>query len=187
MLTTLAAALILATEEAGEESGGIDLLIPEPSELIAGILAFLIVFAVVRRFALPAINKTLEARQRAIKAQFEAAEAAKQKAESLRSDYQQQLDGAKEEANRIVEDARQAGEAVRADIVVRAEGEAEAIRQRAQEEIGAERDRLAGQLRREVADLSLNVAEKVVGESLDDESQRALVDRFIDELGSVKG
>jgi F-type H+-transporting ATPase subunit b len=101
------------------------------------------------------------------------------------ADYHQQLAGARDEANRIVEEARQAGEAVRADIVARAEHEAEVIRARAQEELAGERERAVGAMRRSVADLSLDVAERVIGAELDHKGQQALVERYIDELGGA--
>jgi F-type H+-transporting ATPase subunit b len=173
------------SEPVEEEVGGIQLLLPHPDELIAGLIAFVIIFFFVWKWAVPALNKTLEARQQAIRAEYEAAEAAKVEAESLLDDYRDQLSGAKEEATAIVDDARNAGEQVKADIVARAETEAEQIKARAHDEIEGERERVAGELRREVADLSLTVAEKVVGTSLDDERQRELVDRYIDELGGV--
>ena len=90
---------------------------------------------------------------------------------------------AEREAAQIVEDARQAGESSRADIVARAETEAEEIKARAGDELAAERERAVGAIRREVAGLSLDVAEKLVGRNLDRESQQTLVDQFIDELG----
>jgi len=173
------------SEPVEEEVSGIQLLLPHQDELIAGLIAFVIIFFFVWKWAVPALNKTLEARQQAIRAEYEAAEAAKVEAESLLDDYREQLSGAKEEATAIVDDARNAGEQVKADIVARAETEAEQIKARAHDEIEGERERVAGELRREVADLSLTVAEKVVGTSLDDERQRELVDRYIDELGGV--
>jgi F-type H+-transporting ATPase subunit b len=173
------------SEPVGEEAGGIQLLLPHPDELIAGLIAFVIVFFFVWKWAVPALNKTLEARQQAIRAEYEAAEAAKVEAESLLGDYHDQLSGARDEATAIVDEARTAGEQVKADIVSRAETEAEQIKSRAHDEIEGERERVAGELRREVADLSLTVAEKVVGTSLDDDRQRELVDRYIDELGGV--
>ena len=175
---------LLATE-AAEESEGIDLLLPESSELIAGIIAFSIIFFFAWKWVFPTIAKTLESRQAAIKADYEAAESAKVEAESLKNDYQAQLAQAREEAGRIVEEARQAGESVRAEVVARADTEAAAIKERATADMSGERDRVAASLRREVADLSLDVAEKVVGSSLDRSSQQALVDRYIDELGGL--
>jgi F-type H+-transporting ATPase subunit b len=179
------AAMILATEAAEEsESSGIDLLIPDINETIAGLIAFGIIFLVVLKWGVPMLNKALEARQEAIKGELEAAEASKAQAEQLRTEYEQQLAGARDEAGEILESARQSGEDAKAGILSRAEEEAEAVKQRAQVEAAGERDRTAAALRREVADLSLDVAEKVVGESLDEERQRALVNRYIDELGT---
>ena len=172
-------------EAVAEEESGVGLLLPATEELIAGIIAFAIVFFFVWKFAIPVLNKTLEARQQAIKGELDAAEAAKVEAQNLLTDYQQQLAGAKTEATQIVEDARESGDQVKADIVGRAETEAEQIKDRARGEMEAERDAVTGDLRRQVADLSIDVAEKVVGASLDDERQRELIDRYIDDLGGV--
>ena len=171
--------------ETEEEVEGIQLLLPHPDELIAGLIAFVIIFFFVWKWAVPSLNKTLEARQAKIRGEYEAAEAAKVEAESLLGDYQDQLSGAKDEATGIVDEARTAGEQVKADIVARAETEADQIKERAHGEIAGERERVSGELRRQVADLSIGVAEKVVGDSLDDERQRELVDRYIDDLGGV--
>jgi F-type H+-transporting ATPase subunit b len=178
MIMNLAWNVILATEAtttSGEESGGIDLLLPAPEELIAGILAFGIIFLVVWKFALPAFKTTLEDRQFAIRSELEAAEKTKVEAGSLLTDYRAQI-----------ADARDDGEAAKADIIARAEAEAEAIKARAHDEVASERERVADDLRRQVADLSLSVAEKVVAVNIDASSQRELVDRYIDELGGVR-
>ena len=186
MKSQVFAQLILAAEEGESESGGIDLLLPAPEELFAGIIAFGIVFFFVWKWAIPALNKSLEARQAEIAGELESAEKAKLEAESLLTDYRAQMAGANEEAAQIVADARADGEAVKADIVSRAEGEAEQIKARAQDDVEAERARVADDLRRQVADLSLDVAEKVVGDSIDADAQRQLVDRYIDDLGGVQ-
>ena len=190
-LYTLAVQILATAEpvpisEGGEGGGGLRLLLPVPEELIAGLIAFGIVFAVVWKFGIPALEETLDARAAAIKADLDAAEQAKQEAESLLDDYRAQLAGAREEAARIVEEAREAAEEVRADILSRAEAEAEAIRGRAREEIAAERERVAAELKQQVADLAIEIAGKLVAESLDVERQRQLVDRYIEELGGVR-
>jgi len=188
MIMNLAWNVILATEAtttSGEESGGIDLLLPAPEELIAGILAFGIIFLVVWKFALPTFKTTLEGRQFAIRSELEAAEKTKVEAGSLLTDYRAQIAGAQDEASKIIADARDDGEAVKAEIIARAETEAEAIKTRAHEEVASERERVAGDLRRQVADLSLSVAEKVVAVNIDASLQRELVDKYIDELGGV--
>lgn len=170
---------------AEEEAEGIDLLLPETSELIAGILAFAIIFFFIWKWALPALNRTLEARQQAIAGQLQEAERAKAEAESLLTDYKAQVAGAREEANSIIEEARSTAETMRSDIVARAETEATSIVERARADVAAEKDRAAAALRQDVADLSLDMAEKVVAGSLDRDAQRALVDRYLQELGEI--
>ena len=159
MLSMLTQVMFLLQEPVEEEVDGIRLLLPHPDELIAGLIAFVIVFFFVWKWAVPALNKTLEARQAKIRGEYEAAEAAKVEAQSLLDDYQDQLAGAKDEATGIVDEARTAGDQVKADIVARAEAEAEQIKERAQGEIAGERERVSGELRRQVADLSITVAE----------------------------
>ena len=184
--------LILATEEPAQiseessESGGIDLLLPAPEELIAGLIAFIIIFFVVWKFALPALKETLEGLQEAVRSELRAAEVSKEEAASLLEDYRTQIAGANEEAAKIVAAERDAGEAVKADIVTRAEAEAEAIKVRAADDVVCERERVTDDLRRQVADLSISVAERVVTSNIDEDAQRVLVDRYIDELGGVQ-
>jgi F-type H+-transporting ATPase subunit b len=180
----LSLSLLLAAE-GGEEPSGLDLLLPrDVNEIIVGVLAFIIVFGFIWRVAAPALNEMLENRQKAIKSSLEAAEAEKAEAATLKADYEKSIANARAEANKIVEDARQAGESARADILARAEGEAASIKTRAGAELESEKQRAVTAMRREVAGLSLDVAEKLVGRNLDHESQQALVDQFIDELGS---
>ena len=174
------------TTPVDEPSSGIDLLLPPTSELIAGLIAFVIIFAFVWRWVLPAVNRTLEARQQAITGQLTAAEEAKREAESLLADYKAQLAKARDEANRIVEEARKTGESLRSDIVGKAQTEADTIARRAREEMSAERERAATAIRDEVAALSLDLAQKVVAGSVDTKAQKVLVDRYIAELETLK-
>lgn len=184
--------LVLAAEEVvpissvDEGSSGIDLLLPAPEELIAGIIAFAIVFIVVWKFAVPTFKQVLEDRQAAVTSQLESAEKAKLEAESLLVDYRSQLAAANGEAANILQEARDAGEVVKADIIARAQSEADQIKARATDEVASERSRIAGDIRRQVAALSLDVAERVVGSSIDVSSQKSLVDQYIDELGGVQ-
>jgi F-type H+-transporting ATPase subunit b len=185
MINLLAQVVFLAAEE-GEAPEGIDLVIPAFEELVAGIIAFTIVFVLIWWKVRPAIAETLAARQEAITGQLTEAEKVKQEAESLLSDYKQQLASAKDEANKIVDEARQTADALKSDLVGKAESEAESIRTRAREEAQAEKERASSQIRDEVASLSLALAQKVVGDSVDESTQRSLVDRYIDDLGSLE-
>jgi F-type H+-transporting ATPase subunit b len=182
-MLNLAQAVYLAAEDAPE---GIDLILPATEELIAGIVAFAIVFLGFWFLIRPKMSAMLEARQQAITGQLTHAEEVKTEAESLLNDYRQQLAEARTEANRIVEEAREQAETVRSDIVTKAEAEADERRRRAEEEIAAERDRLAGALQVRFRDLSLEVAQKAVRESVDRETQQRLIDAAIDDIGGLR-
>ena len=178
------APLVLAAEEGS--SGGLGLLLPETSELIAGIIAFAIIFYFIWRWVGPVLSTTLERRQEAERSRLEAAENTRQEAEQLASQYREQLAGAKGEAARIVDEARRAADAVRAETISRAQQEADEIVSRAREEAAAESERALDAARLQVANLSIDLAEKVVGQSLDREAQLGLVDDYLAELESGK-
>ena len=175
--------LVLAAEES-TGGGGLGLLLPATSELIAGIVAFAIIFFFVWRWVVPTLSATLARRQEAERSRLEAAESSHREAEELASQYREQLAGAKDEASRILEEARQAGDAVRAETANRAQQEAEDIVKRARDEAAAESGRALEAARLQVANLSIDLAEKVVGQSLDREVQLALVDSYLTELES---
>jgi F-type H+-transporting ATPase subunit b len=174
--------LPIAAEEAENGEGGLEILLPATSELIAGIIAFAIVFFFIWRYAVPAINRALEQRQAAISGQIEDAEKAKAEAESLLADYKSQLAEARAEANRIVEEARDDAEQVKSDIVAKAEEEAAQIREKAREDAAAEKERALTEARSEVGDISVDLAGRIVGESLDAQAHRELIDRYLADL-----
>ncbi len=175
---------MLAAEEGGESSGA-DLLIPHASELIAGIIAFVIVFFVVWKFAVPAISQTLEKRQAAIKGQIESAEQDKAEAATLLEDYRAQLAGARGDAARIIDEAKQAGESVRSEIIAKANAEAEDIMAKARADADGEKARALQEAKSDVANLSLDLAEKVVRSSIDRDAQRGLVESYLADLDSL--
>jgi F-type H+-transporting ATPase subunit b len=160
-------------------------ILPEADELIFGSLAFIVVFVVLARYAFPRLNKGLKDRQEKIRGDLERAEGARKEAESSLQRYEQQLQEARAEAGTIVEDARKTAEQMRRDLLARAEDESRQIVARAQEEIRAERDRAIQELRVTLAETSVDLAARVVGESLDRERQIRLVDEYIDEVAGM--
>jgi F-type H+-transporting ATPase subunit b len=177
----LIATIFIAQEEA-ETTSNVSLVLPETAELIAGIIAFAIVFFFTWRWAMPTIKKTLEARQEAVAGELAGAEKAKVEAESLVSDYKSQLAEAKTDANRIIEEAREAAESMRSDIVAKAEDEANQVLAKARTEAEAEKSRALAEARSQVGEISVDLAEKIVGESLDADAHSDLVERYLAEL-----
>jgi F-type H+-transporting ATPase subunit b len=184
MTVTLAQAVLLA-QEGEHEREGIDLIIPETAELIWGFICFAVVAFVLIKFAFPKLREAVEAREKKIQGDLESAEETKAEAQKQLDDYKKQLAEARSEANRIIEEARQSAEHVRKDITAKAEKDAETIVARAQEQLHAERNRALQELQGQIADLSIELAEKVVGRSLDGKSQRELVDAYIKEVAGM--
>lgn len=170
---------------AAEQHKGIDLVLPATDELIWGTICFFVVLFVLWKFAFPTIKEAVKKREEAIAAAHEAAESDRASAQKELDEYRQQLAQARAESNRILEEARQSAEQVRKDLVAKAEQDAQAIVDRAQEQIEAERNRTVQELSGTIRDLTIDLAEKVVGRSLDASSQRDLVDAYIAEVGTM--
>jgi F-type H+-transporting ATPase subunit b len=159
-------------------------LIPDIAELIYGTLAFVVVFVLIAKFAFPAINKMLAERTVRIQGELEKAEATRTEADHVLADYKQQLAGARDDANRIIDEARKTAEQLGRDIQAKAEKESQAIVARASEEIRAERDRVFSELRQQVGDLAVDLAGRVVGQSLDKAAHEKLIDQYIDSVSA---
>jgi F-type H+-transporting ATPase subunit b len=160
-------------------------ILPEPGELIFGALAFLIVFWVLARYAFPRLNEVMKARTQKIPGDLENAEGARRDAQEALERYEQQLKEARAEAGKIIDEARTTAEKMRKDLLAKAEDEAGQVVSKAQEEIRSERDRAFQELRQQVGELSVELAERVIGDSLDKEQQLKMVERYIDDLAGA--
>jgi F-type H+-transporting ATPase subunit b len=161
-------------------------ILPETSELVWGALSFIVLFFVLAKFAYPGIKKGMEERANKIRNSIDEAERTRAEAQSILDEYQRQLTDAKNEAARIIEEARQAADKLRGDLRRQAEAEVSELRQRAQEDIQAQVDRAMADLQSRVAELSIELAEKVVERSLDRETNIALIESYINQVGSQR-
>jgi F-type H+-transporting ATPase subunit b len=174
------AAIFAATEEKTKNP-----LIPAWNELIWGTVAFVLLLVVLWRAGVfKRISQSLTERTARIEGQIKEAEQKQAEADRLLEEYRQQLASAREEANRIVAEARDAGEQLRRDLQQKAQEDAGRTVEAARAEIRAERDRAARELRREVGILAVQVAERVIGWQLDEDRQRELIDQYIEELSA---
>jgi F-type H+-transporting ATPase subunit b len=162
-------------------------LYPHATELIFGAVAFAIIYVFMWKWVIPKMNTLLEERREKIQGEMERAEAARLAADEELARYKTQLAGARDEGNRIIEEARQTADQLRADLQARAEQESLSIVARAQEEIRAERDRVFQELRTQVAQIAVELAGKVVGETLDTSTHTRLIDEYINEVTSGNG
>lgn len=164
---------------------GINILIPNISEFIPSIIAFLIIWFLLANFAWPAVANMMDKRSETIKESLASAEAARIEAQELLDEYKTQLADARRESAEILAEAKRSGEVVRADITSKAQAEADDIIQKARLAIENEKKQASADLQSSVADLSVSVAGKLLGENLDDEQHRKLIEKYISEVGNV--
>src|SRR5262249_49647018 len=147
-------------------------------------ISFVIVLSLLAWKAWPAIKAGLKAREDRIRGDLERAEQAKQEAEALLEEYRGQLAQARGDATQIIEEARQQAGQVRRDLVARAETDAAEIRARASDDVRLATERAMSELHSRVVALSIDLAERVIERNLDRPTQEALVESFMDQVGS---
>ena len=179
--------LTMAPAAEGGEEGGFWAtaapIIPHPLEFFFGLAVLAIIYVVVRRTIMPRLEKIYADRTAAIEGGISKAEEAQAAAQAALEQYNAQLQEAREEATRIREDAKAQGTQIIAELRDKANQEAARISDSAHKQIEAERQHAITQLRGEVGRLSTDLASRIVGESLEDETrQRGIVERFLSEL-----
>ncbi len=170
--------VLLASEEPNNP------ILPATNELIWGTLAFLVLVVLMSKLAYPAVQSAMDARTEHIRTAIDDADRTRSEAQTVLVDYQRQVADAKGEAGRIIEEARQTADTLKRDLTARAEAEAAELRQRNAEQIGAERQRVLAEMQGQVATLAIELAEKVVGGSLDQQRSLQLIEDYINTVGT---
>jgi F-type H+-transporting ATPase subunit b len=149
--------------------------------LVAFIINFLILYALLRLVLWKPIMKNLDARRQRIAESLQAAESVRQQASDSQRVVQEQIEQARREGQQLIAQAQQAGARIQEEARTSAARQQETMLARARNEIQLERDTAIGELRREFADLTIAAAEKVIGQSLDRQSHRRLIDQVLAE------
>jgi F-type H+-transporting ATPase subunit b len=160
-------------------------LFPHPSELIVGLVAFTLLFLFLRAKVFPMFEKVYSERHEAIEGGLERAKKAEEEAEAALAQYREQLAEARHEASRLREDAREQGAAIIVEMREQAQSEARRITELAHQQLEADKQQAINQLRTQVGSLAVELASRIIGEALQDDSrQRRVVDRFLEEIES---
>lgn len=149
--------------------------------LIAELVIFLLTVGFLYRVAWGPLLNILEARRKRIQEGVEAAERAKRDREAAEREYQARLEEARREGQRILDRIAKEGEELHKELEAKARQDAEGIITRARAEIEQERQSAVQDLRRQVADLAVLAANRIIGESLDEKKHRELIDRAVEE------
>ena len=151
--------------------------------LIAG--SFLLLIFLVKKFAWGNITSILDARAEKITNDIDEAEAARKKAEELAAKREAELAGSRQEATAILETAKETAEKNKAHILSEANQEALRLKEKAQLEISQNKEEAMNSIKGDVADLTVNLAGKLLSQQLDSEGHRQLIDRYLNELGDA--
>ncbi len=154
--------------------------------LIAQIINFLILVAILTKVAYKPLMQALADRQAKIADSLETAEQEKQAAEKLRQEYLAQLAEARTQAQAIVEKAAKLAEQTKEQMLKEARDESARLLKAAQEEIARERDLAIAELKGEVVTLAVAAASKIVAQNMDDAANARIVEDFITNLDGKK-
>jgi F-type H+-transporting ATPase subunit b len=146
------------------------------------LLVFAITMALLAKYAFPSISSALERRQRTIEESLDTAERTRAEAEQILTEYRERLKEAREQADEIIQRARQTAESHEHEAKERGQELVAEASQRAQREIEVATKRALGELRSEVADLTITATEKVTRKALDPADQKRLVEEALSEL-----
>ncbi|TVT57663.1 F0F1 ATP synthase subunit B [Amycolatopsis cynarae] len=175
--------LVLAAESAPPNP-----VLPNIPEIIVGLVAFLILVWLLKKFAVPRFEKLYEERTAAIEGGIDKAEKAQAEAEEALAKYKAQLADAYAEAAKIRDDARLEAERIKEELRAEAQDEAARIIAQGHAALQAQKAQIVAELRAELGRNSIELASRIVGESLEDDvRRRGTVDRFLAELGTGNG
>ena len=151
--------------------------------LVAG--SFLLLIVLIKKFAWGNITSIFEERAKKISDDIDSAEYARKNAEVLEQKREEALAGSREEAATIVETAKETAEKSKASILADTTEEVSRLKQKANQEIAQSKAEALRSIKGDVADLSIDLASKIIGQTLDKEAQSQLIDSYIDKLGDA--
>ena len=154
--------------------------------LIAFIVNFVILFALLGVFLYKPVMKMLDERSQKIKESMEQAEATKGEYAHAEEEVKKLISKAREDGQALVGQATQIGEKLKEEAKEGARKEAQVIVDRTRAELEEERDRIIDDLRREFVDISISAAEKVIKETLDKERHRKLIEEALEESATFR-
>lgn len=158
------------------------LLTLEPGMLIWTFITFALLLWLLKKFAWKPLLGALESRENKIREDLQKAEDARGDAERLLAEHRKLLQNSEADARKIIDDAKSTAEMLKQGIVDTAHEQARQMTAQAKAEIQREKDTALSQLREEVADLAIRAAGKILGEELDADKHRRLVNDFIGNL-----
>lgn len=149
---------------------------------VAQVVSFLVLVWILSKYAWKPLMKMMEDRRNFIESNLKQAEQERAQAEQIKQEYQEEMRKARQEAQSVIDKATKVSEERAAETLAQAKEEAEKIKKAALLDIERERDRAVAEVRAQVAELSISVAEKIIRQKLDMKGQEQLIEQFIQEV-----
>ena len=161
---------------------GMKLITPETGTIIWTLITFVVLLFLLSRFAWKPFTEFLDAREKSIKDAIEAAQRARAEAEEIFKKNEEILAGARRETALLLEQGRRETETLRAELLVQARKEAQDLVEQGKKQIAYEQKQAIEALRRQVVDLAIGAAGRLIQSNLDDAKNRALVAEYVKSL-----
>lgn len=154
-----------------------------PSSFIIAIVAFLVLYALLKKFAFGPLFGIMEQRRTYVTSEIQTAEQNRKETEKLLAEQKEALQATRKEAHDIIEQARQTSSKQADDIIAQAKAEASRLKEEAVRDIETEKNKAVAALRREVSAMSVLIASKIIEKQIDEKSQEQLVEHYLKEVG----
>lgn len=155
-------------------------------DMIFVMISFLILMFLIKLIAWNPITKMMQNRSDKIANDIDSAKNSRDKAAELAQQRQAQLDKTREDANNLINTAKENGQRQREQIVEDARNEASNLKSSAEKDIEQQRQEALANSRKDVASLSIEIATKIISKELNEQDQKGLVDSYIEGLGKQK-
>ena len=155
----------------------------DPWTALFTLLNFLLVFFVGKKFLWKPVMKIIQDRQKEIDDMYAEADTSRNNAKALEQEYKEKLSAATETGERIVKEAVARGQSREDEIIRNANQEASSILEKASRDIAQEKKKAINDAKNEISGLAVAIAGKVMERQINENDQKQLIDRFIDELG----
>ena len=149
------------------------------------IINILFLYWILKKILFKPVTAFMEKRANNIKEMFDSAQSSKEQADAMKADLKKQLDKAIEEAEKIINDSKVRAEKQYEEILTKARNDAKLLAEKAQRDIEIERKNTFDDLKAQIAGIALSAASKVIQKNIDTETNKKMVEQFIDEVGAA--
>ncbi|MFD1389536.1 F0F1 ATP synthase subunit B [Alkalibacillus flavidus] len=154
--------------------------------MIIQLIMFIILLALITKFAWRPLMNVMQEREEHVANEIDTAEKNRQEAERLMQEAQDELQGTRQNAQKIIEDAKETAKSEQNTMIAEAKEEAQRIKDNARQEIEQEKERAVQALQEQVGTLSVQIASKVIEKELTVDEQEKLINEYLEEVGKSK-